>query len=533
MRSFSITIKDGLKSGLRTSSSISRNTGVLVDGMNCTVTKTGVEGYSPDVAHMPSIYDSGGTLIDFSVHWPFPQLFQTDTGLYIGNQNGLYQIAYDAVYGYVGTLLTSGYTSGIKWPWTIANCPGFPMFTSGDLLVYYDPDTSAWVWWSKGVGGSAGSIWNSDWYQPVTICYNRGQIVAAGSKTHTTYPSQNRQIMWSKIGEAKFLVTPTNHTTLLDSVSNTSGFMFEGSDDYGVILRILPLDKGFIVYSTFSIFALIPITDPVPSFSILPLLDVGIANPLAVGGPIKGEAMGKQLFVDRMGVLWAISSAGTDERRSKSLLPTRLGYEEFLSPLQDNLSIANGIGIVSITYNPYKDEYYISNGQKSFVYNGIGLTPIDKCITSMVDFQNAQVTTGFHYGTLQDAVYGYYYTLFSSSAFLAVTDIIDFKMSARKTLETIHLGINIPEGATAEVMIEWRNGKNKPFQKTPWKRLSPEGVVSPLVTAVEFRIWVKCSNWDGVELSDGTIMWKLVDKNGIRGAYASDTSTGTSSGTLG
>jgi hypothetical protein len=523
MRSFSITLKDGFKSGLRSVDSISRNTGILIDGINCSASKTGIEGYSPAVEIMPDIYDSVGVKIDFSVSWPFPQLFQTDTGLYIGNQVGLYQIAYDSTYGYVGTLLTSGYTGGVNWPWSIANCPGFPMFTSGDLLVYYDPDAAAWFWWSKGVGGSAGSVWNSDWYQPVSICYNRGQIMAAGSKTHTTYPSQNREVMWSKIGEAKFLVAPTTHTTMLDSVSNTAGKMYEASDDYGIILRVFPLDKGFIVYSTFSIFALIPITEPVPSFSVTPLLDVGIANPLAVGGPIKGEAAGKQLFVDRLGVLWAISSAG--DGKTKSMMPTRLGYEEYLAPLQDGIDIANRLGIIAITYNPYKDEYYISNGQKSFVYNGVGLTPIDKCITSMVDFQKAQVTTGFHYGTLQDAAYGYFYTLFSSSSFLAVTDVIDFKMSARKTMETLHLGMNVPEGATVEVMVEWRNAKNKQFQKTPWKRVSPEGVVSPLVTAVEFRLWVKCSNWDGVELSDITIMWKLVDKNGIRGAYASNTTT--------
>lgn len=531
MRSYSITLKDGFKGGLRAVQSISRNTGVLIDGMNCAATKTGIEGYSPDIENMPNIYDSTGALIDFSVKWPFPQLFQTDTGLYIGNQVGLYQIAYDVTYGYVGTLLTDGYTGGITWPWTFANCPGFPMFTSGDILVYYDNDTSAWVWWAKGVGGSAGSVWDSDWYQPVSICYNRGQIVAAGSKVHTTYPSQNREIKWSKIGTAKFLVTPTTHDEMLDAMSNTAGGMFEGSDDYGIILRVLPLDRGFIVYSTFSIFALIPVAEPVPAFSILPLLDVGIANPLAVGGPIKGEAAGKQLFVDRLGVLWAISSIA--DQKGKSLTPTRLGYEEFLKPLQDDCSIANGTGLISISYNPYKDEYYISNGQKSYVYNGVGMTPIDKCITSMVDFQKAQVTTGFHYTTLQDAAYGYYYTLFNSSNFLVVTDVIDFRMSARKTMETIHLGINIPEGATCEVMVEWRNAKNKQFQKTPWKRVSPEGVVSPLVTAVEFRLWIKCSDWDGVELSDVTLLWKLVDRNGIRGAYASGPSAGTDSGTLG
>ena len=251
-------------------------------------------------------------------------------------------------------------------------------------------------------------------------------------------------------------------------------------------------------------------------------MDIGIANPLAVGGPIKGESLGKQLFADRMGVAWEVSAQGGKP------VPKRLGYDEFLAPMQKNVSIANGTGIISLTYNPYKDEYYISNGKKSLMYNGVGMTPIDKSITSMVDFQNAQVTSGFHYTALQDAAYGYYYKIFGSSDMMLCTDVIDMRMSARKTFESLHLGMVVPEGATVECMVEWRNDKSKEFRPTPWKRLSPEGYCSPIVTGSEFRLWIKCSDWDGFELSDITIGWKLVDKHGISGAYAGDTTAGAS-----
>lgn len=525
MKGYPFNIKDAFKSGLRNTNYISRNTGALIDGINCIATKNSLVGYTPDIESMPPIYTSGGVLIDFSVSWPFPQIFQTDTGLYIGNQTGLYQISSDPTYGYVGTLLTSGFTGTISWPWTIANCPGFPIFSSGDILVYYDPDTSAWNWWVKEVGGSAGSLWDSDWYQPVSVAYNRGQVVAAGCKVFTSFPSQNREIKWSAIGKMKFLKTPLTHDDLLDVVSNTAGGMFEGSDDYGIIMRVLPLDKGFIVYSTFSIFALIPVTEPVPSFSILPLRDIGIANPLAVGGSIKGESSSKHLVVDRMGVLWAITTG----QEGKGIVPQRLGYEEYLQPLQNNVSITNRTGIISVSYNPYKDEYYISNGEKSFVYNGVGLTPIDKCITGMIDFQNAQVTTGFHYTTLQDAAYGYFYDIFKSYKCMVQTDVIDMNIRAKKTLESIHLGVSLPDKSTCEVMVEWRNNANSVFNKTPWKRVSPEGVVTPLVTGTEFRINIKCSDWDGFELSGITSYWKLPDKNSVRGAYAGNFNSGADS----
>jgi hypothetical protein len=515
-------MREGFKAGLRPLKEVTRNTGTLVDGMNLLPGKLSLLGYSPDVENMPKIYTSVGVEIDMSIKWPFPQLFQTDTGLYVGNKDGIYQVAYDGTYGLVGTSLASGYTTGVKWPWTCANCPGFPMFASGDLLVYYDPDLAAWAYWAKGVGGAAGPIWNSDWYQPISMCYSRGQMLAAGSKTYTTFPSQNRKVMWSQIGQAKFLEAPTTHAEMLDSVINTAGFHYEGSDDYGILMRVLPLEKAFIVYGTFSIFALIPVSDPAPTFAVVPLLDVGIANPLAVGGPIKGESAGKQLFVDRLGVLWEMGSG------QGKPAPKRLGYEEFLAPMQSDISIANGTGLISLSYNPYKDEYYISNGKKSYVYNGVGMTPIDKCITSMVDFQKAQVTTGFHYTALQDAAYGYYYKVFSGSDLSLCTDVIDMRVTAIKTLEVVHLGMMVPEGATVECMVEWRNDKSKSFRKTPWKRVSPAGSCAPMVSGVEFRLWVKCSSWNGFELSDITVGWKLVDKHSIRGAYAGDTTPGAS-----
>ena len=520
MKGYFTNVKEGFKVGLRPYNEITRNTGVLVEGMNCLAGKLNLKGYSPDVEKFPAIYNSStGVEIDFSVKWPFPQVFQTDTGIYIGNQKGLYLIEYDAVYGLKGTLLTSTYTGAdLTWPWTFANCPGYPMFSSGDMLVYYDTDAAAWNWWTFSAG-TAGNVWNSAWYPPVSVAFNRGQFVAAGSKTHTTYPSQSRQYRWSAIGDPYFLNTPSTHNDLLKVISNTAGFGFEPADDYGILMRVVPLNKGFIVYGTFGITALIPVTEPSPTFSPLPVLPIGIANPLAVGGSLRGDAIDKHLFVDRVGVLWELSW-------QNSPVPKRLGFQEYLAPMQDGLSVADGVGLISLTYNPYEDEYYISNGETAYVYNGVGMTPVDKCITSMVDYKNAQVTSGFHYTVLSDAVYGYYNKVFSGYDLLVKTDVFDMNVQAAKTVESVLLGMNVPEGGVVECMVEWRNDKSKMFKPTPWKRVSPDGFCVPMVTAVEFRICLKCSKWEGFELSSMTVGWKLVDKNRIRGAYAGDITAG-------
>jgi hypothetical protein len=467
------------------------------------------------------VYDEAtGNEIDMSIHWPFPQVFQHDTGIYIGNRTGLYFIEYSATYGLKGTNLCSGYTSGIKWPWTFADCPGFPFFSSGDIVVYYDPVAAAWTWLDYTLAGTAGSNWVSTFYPPIAVCYNRGQIFAVGAKVHTTYPSQSRVVRWSQIGSAKWLTVPTTHDELQDAVKNTAGFMFESSNDYGQIQRVLPLAKGVIVYGSESVFALTPVSEPVPAFSITPLHERGIRNPLAAAGSRE-----QNLFIDTDGKLFAITNEGSQTLMVRELTPKALGYEEFLDPLQDGLSISTGAGIVVIVYNPIKNEWVISNGFYGYLYNGVGLTQIDQSWTSLVNYKNTPYATGFGYGALSSGLYGFRKR--RSSGFSMQTDALDMSIGGIKTIESIYLGMDAPAFSELEVMIEWRNNKGLSFRPTSWKRFSPEGFAFPQVSGVDFRLNIKCNKWEGLSLNEVTINYKISDRTGIRGIYnVSDSATG-------
>lgn len=103
---------------------------------------------------------------------------------------------------------------------------------------------------------------------------------------------------------------------------------------------------------------------------------------------------------------------------------------------------------------------------------------------------------------------------------LYATDIIDFNLSsAIKTIEGIDIGGSFDDKTSVEVMIAWRNNKRTGFRDTTWKRVSPEGFCVPLVSGVEFIVYVRMSPCEEVELNTITAHVKVTDKRFIRGMY--------------
>ena len=142
MKGFRNTIKAGLSAGLRPGIE-ARNSGMLVECYNGRPNKEGLEGYTPDLNALP---DAAHVItgVDMTLDWPFPQIFHTDTGIFVGNRAGLYELTVS------GQAFTSSaiWTGTVVWPWTLANCPGMPVFACAEVLIYYDTDVTAWKTWT-------------------------------------------------------------------------------------------------------------------------------------------------------------------------------------------------------------------------------------------------------------------------------------------------------------------------------------------------------------------------------------------------
>lgn len=504
MKGYSTRIKVG---PLRNEKVGSLNSASSVYSMNLRAKENALEGYSTFVRDFPAIYYSG-VLLDVTIDWPFPQVFHTDTGIYIGTREGLYKITYVADQWVASSMLAS-YAGSIYWPWTLADTPMFPVFASGDCFVYYDYTNTTWISWNKLSTSTphifAGSLWHKDWYQPVATCAFNGQVICVGSGTGTTAPSESRIVRWSEIGAFNFLGKTA------DARKNTAGYLYAPSDDSEVLLNCMQLDNTVIVYGTFSVFTLFPVSTPVPAFGIRPLLNTGINFPLAVGGSKK-----KHLMVDRLGFLWLITSEKV----------TKLGYQEFFAPMVSNASnLAYNAGemhnLISVVYNPTEDEFYISDGTTSYLYNDAGLTLISKSISGIVDLMETRITSNVD--ILLNNQFGFFRNTADAQVYYTSVPF-DLGVRSIKVIESVD--INMTGGITdAEVMIKWRNDTKGSFRDTVWKRVSPEGQVSSMIAGVELQICVRIPSHEEVELRDITVRWKLTDKRFIRGMYASSTST--------
>jgi hypothetical protein len=152
MKAFRTVISKGFgdKGGIRSANIPTRNSGLFVDCRNAKISDAGLEGYIPDINDVldPSrkFYDYlTSVAITITRRWPFPQVFLTDVGVFIGAVEGLYKVTDPVVAGTPDIYLMS-YSSGATiWPWICIPILGYPAFTSGSKFVYYDSNAESYL----------------------------------------------------------------------------------------------------------------------------------------------------------------------------------------------------------------------------------------------------------------------------------------------------------------------------------------------------------------------------------------------------
>ncbi|OQB09988.1 MAG: hypothetical protein BWY21_00552 [Parcubacteria group bacterium ADurb.Bin216] len=356
--------------------------------------------------------------------------------------------------------------------------------------------------------------WSPSWGAPISGCIYRGQVLLGGKVIgmEEEFPSPSRLIRWSEIGAFRFLGQTAN------AKKNEAGFMYMSDTADETIMRVLPLSDAVAIYSNRAIKTLTAVSQPAPTYGVKDMESLGIMNPLAVAG---GEK--QHVFINTEGILCTIQHG----QYGDGYVINRIGYQHIFGPMQAGFDISTGAGIISIVYNDTDEEYYISNGKRSFVFSSNGLSEIGEAFTSYVSLTGTYVKDDLIKLPGYDKI-SCITSLFDKNYLYMITDTIDFNMSAIKTITQVELNGDLVDASLVEIMVMWRTNRRGHFRSTPWRRCSPSGIATVIVSGVDLRICARISPVDSILISNMVVEWQLSDRTSVRGSYASETSSDAS-----
>lgn len=148
-----------------------------------------------------------------------------------------------------------------------------------------------------------------------------------------------------------------NHGYVLQAAAHGE-IMFVKVPWHGEAIAVAPLGDNLIVYGDTGVGIIRPISGdttqaqiPVQYFTVEPLLDIGILNESAFVGD-----KSQQTFIDTRGDVYRINVEGGI---------TKLGYQEYISPLTD--------ASVLMSFDQRENDIYISDGSDSYILTPQGL----------------------------------------------------------------------------------------------------------------------------------------------------------------
>ena len=460
MKEQAITL-DGILKGLRPYENMPRNQETLTECFNLIPRP---QGLIPS----PTITES---ITSIDVDHPWPQILLGHTHWVCAAEEKIYTINGDwsltqqlDLSPYYGT-----FPNAPKGAWHIADVFSYMILTNGGVTVLYNPYTSDWEFNDVVTIPTLG-----------TVCNFNGQLIGSGRATivgdpKTIHPDASEVdetfLIWGRIGSANFR---------LDQ-SNVAGY--RPMPGYGEIYKVLKLGERFVVYSSNRIFLCRFVDTKV---SIEATLEYGIASRDAVGGDEF-----KHVAVDATGSLRVITPSSFDSEPI---------YKEFFDDMLGNEIV--------VTMNPYEKDYYITDGVISYCLTRTGLGEVAQAPTTLTSIG----------GTLRG-----FYTDLDDDEGRIVSDVLDFEVRGRKTIDGISVGSNASD--SVYVAVDYKYNYGDEFETTDWIEVNPEGNAVITISGIEFRFRIKCDDYAGFNLDYFTVKVKFDDKRQARGINVNKTTT--------
>jgi hypothetical protein len=204
------------------------------------------------------------------------------------------------------------------------------------------------------------------------------------------------------------------------------------------------------------------------------LLRIGIKGRSAV---CTSENDRQHFFIDKTGLFWILTEA---------VEPKMIDYSVYFNQMSSSLAMS---------YDISTNVIYICDGTYGYVWSesGLGQGPVN--------------ITGVGYKS------GVFYAAGNSpivtDPFSIVTDIQDFGVRTEKTIYEIELGTTVVGDIYGCVDYRWN--KAQAFTTSPWVKADRYGRIFLMITGVEFRIRIKLTVWEDIQLDYGNIRVRYDD----------------------
>lgn len=356
-----------------------------------------------------------------------------------------------------------------------------------------------------------------------TKCYQRDPSLASGTSAITALPSDacptfisccnfkgqpilggiiSTNATWTQLGLASVCWGAIGQWEFRPSSNRTAGFIrMPWADwDKGMVLKVARLGERVMVYGNGGSCSLKPYTkDQAVGFGI----DDEVIGPGIVSGFHMAGDHDKHLILAQDYNLYSVDETGD---WGKNVGFKKLGYAEYMKELVDQANDYGQGTPVCMSYDSLGKRFYISSPDMSYVLTQFGL------------YETHQVTTGI--GRYRGKKLTGFITDMADYEARMVSDTLDNRLRAMKTVEGIEFGADGGSNLYGGVNFKYTYDKSNIFRSGAFKPLGPEGVVYPGVTASDYRIKFKATDYrDGVKLDYCNLKWKLSDKRSVRGLY--------------
>lgn len=322
-----------------------------------------------------------------------------------------------------------------------------------------------------------------------TCCNFKGQCLIGGIQAYeTSWANLTKSgVAWGGIGQMEFRPEVDKSAGFTEMPWNDSG---RGRTD-----KVLRLGDFVMVYGSGGVARLMPFTkDLVTGFGVVPMRGAGVGSGWHVAGDENIHCM-----VDNNYDLWLYDKGG--EQR-------KLGYREWMEDLLTYTHVSNRYETI-VSYVPGKKIFFFSNGYECFALTEYGMYKTHQLPVSV--------------GVYKKRLCGFFMDSGDNSAKITL-DTTDFGLRGHKTLETVEVGADYsPNGSETFLgQVDFKYDHDETFRNSSTIRINPQGVFYPGITANEFRVEVRFSDYtDGDPRVDYmTLRYKVVDKRAIRGMYA-------------